>query len=185
MEARIRAAGFKAVRRNVRYDWLGRAGVRPSMRAVHADAVVTGTAQPIRDGAVVVDGDGEVVDVGAAARSCRGTPGLAVERVRGVVLPGLVNAHTHVELSAYRGQGRRRARVRRVGRPLHRRARRDAGRGGGRGDRAGGRGARRVRHGRRGRRDATRSARCTRSRARGFAGCVFHEVFGVEPRAAR
>jgi cyclic dehypoxanthinyl futalosine synthase len=26
MEARIHAAGFKAVRRNVRYDWLGEPG---------------------------------------------------------------------------------------------------------------------------------------------------------------
>src|SRR5579863_7582186 len=74
------------------------------MRAVHADVVVTGDAEPIRDGAVVVDGEGVVVDVGRAADVLPLHAGASVERVRGVLLPGLVNAHTHLELSALRGQ---------------------------------------------------------------------------------
>jgi cytosine/adenosine deaminase-related metal-dependent hydrolase len=74
------------------------------MRAVHADVVVTGDAAPIRDGAVVVDGEGVVVDVGRAADVLPLHAGASVERVRGVLVPGLVNAHTHLELSALRGQ---------------------------------------------------------------------------------
>ncbi|HEX3771087.1 MAG TPA: amidohydrolase family protein [Polyangiaceae bacterium] len=72
-------------------------------RAFHADAVVTGDAGVLRDGAVVVDGAGLVVDVGPAGELLPRHAGVAVERAHGVVLPGLVNAHTHIELSALRG----------------------------------------------------------------------------------
>src|ERR1019366_5293192 len=78
---------------------------RPSlMRAVHADAIITGDAGVVRDGAVVVDASGTVVEVGPAADVLPRHAGLPVERARGVLLPGLVNAHTHLELSALRGQ---------------------------------------------------------------------------------
>src|SRR5580698_4610745 len=75
-----------------------------SMRVFHADAVITGDADPVRDGGIVLDERGEVVDVGAAADLLPRHSGASVERVRGVVLPGIVNAHTHLELSALRGQ---------------------------------------------------------------------------------
>jgi aminodeoxyfutalosine deaminase len=74
------------------------------MRAVHADAVVTGDAETLRDGAVVLDADGTFADVGPASELLPRHGGIAVERVHGVVLPGLVNAHTHLELSALRGR---------------------------------------------------------------------------------
>jgi cytosine/adenosine deaminase-related metal-dependent hydrolase len=73
-------------------------------RAIHADAVIVGDGAPIRDGAVVVAGDGEVKACGPAADLLPHHAGVQVERVHGVVFPGLVNAHTHVELSAYRGK---------------------------------------------------------------------------------
>ncbi|MGO8994604.1 MAG: amidohydrolase family protein [Polyangiaceae bacterium] len=73
-------------------------------RVLHADAVVVGDGAPIRDGAVVVDGEGEVKAVGAAAEILPKHAGIAVERIHGVAFPGLVNAHAHVELSAYRGK---------------------------------------------------------------------------------
>jgi cytosine/adenosine deaminase-related metal-dependent hydrolase len=74
------------------------------MRALHADAVVLGDGAPVNDGAVVLGPGGEIVAVGRAADVLPRHAGASVERVRGVVLPGLVNAHTHLELSALRGQ---------------------------------------------------------------------------------
>jgi aminodeoxyfutalosine deaminase len=74
------------------------------MRTLHADALITGDGDVVRDAAVVVDGRGTVVDVGPADSVLPRHPGLVPERVRGALLPGLVNAHTHLELSAMRGQ---------------------------------------------------------------------------------
>jgi cytosine/adenosine deaminase-related metal-dependent hydrolase len=74
------------------------------MRALHADAVVLGDGDPVVDGAIVLDPTGVVVAVGRADVVLPQHAGALVERVRGVVLPGLVNAHTHLELSALRGQ---------------------------------------------------------------------------------
>jgi aminodeoxyfutalosine deaminase len=73
-------------------------------RVLWADGIVTGDGPDVRDGVVVVGDGGEIVDVGRADELLPRHAGVAVERVRGVVVPGLVNAHTHVELSALRGQ---------------------------------------------------------------------------------
>jgi len=74
------------------------------IRIFHADHVLPGDGAPIADGAVVVDADGSVLDVGSAVDVLPRHAGAAVERVRGVVFPGLVNAHTHMELSSLRGR---------------------------------------------------------------------------------
>jgi cytosine/adenosine deaminase-related metal-dependent hydrolase len=74
------------------------------MRLLHASGVVTGDSGPIVDGAVVVDERGQVLDLGPAVALLPRHAGLPIESIRGVLAPGLVNAHTHLELSALRGQ---------------------------------------------------------------------------------
>jgi cytosine/adenosine deaminase-related metal-dependent hydrolase len=73
-------------------------------RIFHADHVLPGDTPPIADGAVVVDEEGTVLDVGPATEVLPRNAGPTPERVRGVVFPGIVNAHTHLELSSMRGK---------------------------------------------------------------------------------
>ena len=75
-----------------------------AVRVFHADHLLPGDAPPIADGAVVVDGEGTILEVGVASDVLPRHAGAEVVRVRGVLLPGLVNAHTHLELSAMRGK---------------------------------------------------------------------------------
>ena len=74
------------------------------MKVVWADGIVAGDGPDLEDGAIAVDASGLVLDVGPAAEIVQRHAGAELERIRGVVLPGLVNAHTHLELSALRGQ---------------------------------------------------------------------------------
>ena len=75
-----------------------------SVRVLTADLVFPGEGDAIGDGAVVVDQAGVVVDVGRASDVLPRHAGAAVERFAGLLAPGLVNAHTHVELSHLRGK---------------------------------------------------------------------------------
>ncbi len=70
------------------------------IRVLHADAVLIGDGTAIRDGAVVVEGT-VVREVGPASSVVAGA---SAERLSGVLMPGLVNAHTHIELSGLRGK---------------------------------------------------------------------------------
>ncbi|MBI2389607.1 MAG: amidohydrolase family protein [Deltaproteobacteria bacterium] len=72
-------------------------------RLLHADAILLGDGTAVRDGAIVVEGN-VVRAVGPAAELLPRAAGAAVERLRGVLLPGLINAHTHLELSGMRGK---------------------------------------------------------------------------------
>jgi cytosine/adenosine deaminase-related metal-dependent hydrolase len=76
------------------------------MRVIQADAVIVGDGTSIRDGAIVVDGDGRIHDLGPAADVRARATGAAIERAQGVLLPGLVDPHVHLELSALRGKTR-------------------------------------------------------------------------------
>lgn len=70
------------------------------MRIVSADWVVPVEDEPIADGAVAIDDDGLIVAVGPASELGTG------ERFEeAVIVPGLVNAHTHIEYAVYAGFG--------------------------------------------------------------------------------
>ena len=65
-----------------------------------ADWVVPVEAAPIRDGAVAIADDGTIAAVGTTADIGRG------ERFEGcVIIPGFVNAHSHIEYAVYAGFG--------------------------------------------------------------------------------
>ena len=70
------------------------------MTVVSADWVVPVEGPPIRDGAVAIDDSGRIAAVGARAELGEG-----VHYDEAVILPGFVNAHTHLEYDVYAGFG--------------------------------------------------------------------------------
>jgi aminodeoxyfutalosine deaminase len=78
--------------------------VHGRIHLIHADGVITGDEASILDGAVALAEDGRVIEVGRASQVLPRHAGAEVERIRGVVFPGLVNAHVHVELSVLLGR---------------------------------------------------------------------------------
>jgi cytosine/adenosine deaminase-related metal-dependent hydrolase len=63
-----------------------------------------GDRDPIEDGCAIVGDDGAILDVGKATDILVRHAGAVIERLSGALMPGLVNAHTHIELSALRGR---------------------------------------------------------------------------------
>lgn len=70
------------------------------MTTFRASWILPITAPPVRDGWVAIDA-GVITDVSTPGTS--GTPGLATDLGHVAVLPALVNAHTHLELSYLSG----------------------------------------------------------------------------------
>ncbi len=69
-----------------------------------ADFVVPISSQPIRNGAVVID-RGRIVDIGESGNIEPSYPGFQkVEKPNSIILPGFINAHTHLELSWTKGK---------------------------------------------------------------------------------
>ncbi len=69
-----------------------------------ADMVIPVSSEPIRNGAVVVEG-GRIVDIGTSEKIEAAHPRLPeIRRPNSLILPGFVNAHTHLELSWTKGK---------------------------------------------------------------------------------
>src|SRR5438477_6077224 len=74
------------------------------MLRIRAHSVHPVTAPPIEDGAVLVDADGRIAAVGPNSR-VPAPPGVrALEFSDAVLVPGLVNCHTHLELTHLAGK---------------------------------------------------------------------------------
>ncbi|MVN92391.1 amidohydrolase family protein [Mucilaginibacter aquatilis] len=69
------------------------------MKSFRADYVFPVNADPIKNGVVTVDEYGKIVSVSSYVQ-----PGVAVEHFNGIICPGFVNSHCHVELSHLYGQ---------------------------------------------------------------------------------
>ena len=76
------------------------------VRVIVADHLLAGDAPSREAGAVVLDDTDVVLAVGESSTllALPDYARLPVTRIRGVVFPGLVNAHTHIELSALGGK---------------------------------------------------------------------------------
>ena len=70
------------------------------MRTLSADWVVPVEGAPIADGAVAIGDDGLIATIGSRAKL-----GSDVHYPESVILPGFVNAHTHLEYAVYVGFG--------------------------------------------------------------------------------
>ena len=74
------------------------------MLRIRAHSVHPVTAPPIEDGAVLVDADGRIAAVGPNSRVPAPPGGRALEFSDAVLVPGLVNCHTHLELTHLAGK---------------------------------------------------------------------------------
>jgi aminodeoxyfutalosine deaminase len=76
------------------------------VRGIAASWLITGDAAqpPIANGAIVVNDIGFVFGVGPASELQNSFPSARWEHHAAVLMPGLVNAHTHLELSGLRGK---------------------------------------------------------------------------------
>ena len=72
-------------------------------RRLSADWLVPVDGAPIRDGALLIDGDGRIASLGPA-HAVPAPNDVSAEHFTGAVIaPGFVNAHTHLELTGFTG----------------------------------------------------------------------------------
>ena len=71
------------------------------MRKISADYIFPVSSAPIKNGIVVVGDDGQVLDV---FHPGSGAPVSEVEQLEGIICPGFINAHCHLELSHLAGK---------------------------------------------------------------------------------
>ncbi len=70
------------------------------MRKITADYIFTATGEPLKNGVVTVDKNGKILAVDAREKHDAGD----LEKHRGIITPGFVNTHCHLELSHMKGK---------------------------------------------------------------------------------
>src|SRR5690242_10408599 len=90
--------------RDLDYEPLSPTQEREAMTRIYAARwVLPVSSAPIEHGAVAVDGS-SIVGVGSATEITSRFPGAQIESFgESAILPGLINTHTHLELTALRG----------------------------------------------------------------------------------
>ena len=73
------------------------------MKSFKADYIFPVCAEPIKNGIVTVDDTGKIVSV-TDQNSAAASPGVPVKKVSGVICPGFINTHCHLELSHLKGK---------------------------------------------------------------------------------
>jgi cytosine/adenosine deaminase-related metal-dependent hydrolase len=68
------------------------------MKSFKADYIFPVSADPIKNGVVTIDDAGKIISV-TDQNAAPEQPGVPVKKVSGVICPGFVNTHCHVELS--------------------------------------------------------------------------------------
>ena len=71
----------------------------PPMRKISADLILPVSEDPIANGVVVIEEDGTILSVDPMDQHDAG----GVEKYEGIIVPGFVNTHCHLELSHMKG----------------------------------------------------------------------------------
>lgn len=74
------------------------------MKSFKADYIFPVCAEPIKNGIVTVDDTGKIVSVTDQNSAAAASPGVPVKKVSGVICPGFINTHCHLELSHLKGK---------------------------------------------------------------------------------
>jgi cytosine/adenosine deaminase-related metal-dependent hydrolase len=75
------------------------------MRKISADYIFTISSEPIKNGVIVIDDDGNILDVIKGGQELRNkTQDPEIEFYEGIICPGFINTHCHLELSHLRSQ---------------------------------------------------------------------------------
>lgn len=75
------------------------------MRKISANYIFTISSQPIKNGVIIIDDDGTVLEVIKGHQELRNTKqGSEIEYYEGIICPGFINTHCHLELSHLRSQ---------------------------------------------------------------------------------
>ena len=72
------------------------------MRKISADYIFPIASEPIKNGSITIDDDGSIIDVSESSNIQR--PTSDIQHYSGIICPGFINTHCHLELSHMRDQ---------------------------------------------------------------------------------